>query len=56
MQHSGYKYVYDRAAEVPYTHGGRQWISFEDERSIGAKVDFIKSRKLGGIHFVFNRK
>ncbi|KAF7655580.1 hypothetical protein LDENG_00054050 [Lucifuga dentata] len=34
--------------EVPYAVKGSQWVGFDNQRSYDAKVDFLKSRRLGG--------
>lgn len=34
---------------VPYAFNGRQWIGYENEKSIALKVDYIKKHNLGGI-------
>lgn len=41
---------FDERAQVPYllTDSGYTWVSYEDARSVKAKVRFILSRQLGG--------
>lgn len=34
---------------VPFAYYGRQWVGYENEKSIGLKVDYIKKEDLGGI-------
>uniref|UniRef100_A0A3Q1FQZ6 Chitinase, acidic.1 n=1 Tax=Acanthochromis polyacanthus TaxID=80966 RepID=A0A3Q1FQZ6_9TELE len=34
--------------KVPYAVKGSQWVGFDNQRSIDAKVDYLKSRRLGG--------
>ena len=34
--------------KVPYAVNGNQWIGYDDEQSLQEKVDFLKSRGLGG--------
>uniref|UniRef100_A0A3B5AN61 Acidic mammalian chitinase-like n=1 Tax=Stegastes partitus TaxID=144197 RepID=A0A3B5AN61_9TELE len=34
--------------KVPYAVKGNQWVGFDNQRSIDAKVDYLKSRRLGG--------
>lgn len=47
----GYQYKYDDEAQAPYLWNPNKkvFISFEDARSIKAKADWAKSKKLGGI-------
>ncbi len=33
---------------MPYAVKGNQWIGYDDVESIGEKVEFLKSRHLGG--------
>lgn len=39
---------YDNVAQVPYAYLNDQWASYEDWRSIGAKMRFIKEKQLNG--------
>ncbi|XP_059184822.1 chitinase-3-like protein 1 [Centropristis striata] len=34
--------------KVPYAVKGNQWVGFDNDRSYDAKVDYLKSRQLGG--------
>ncbi|XP_073324171.1 chitinase-3-like protein 1 [Pagrus major] len=34
--------------KVPYAVKGNQWVGFDDQKSLDAKVDYLKSRQLGG--------
>ena len=34
---------------VPYAYSGRQWIGYENEKSIALKADYVKKENLGGI-------
>ncbi len=46
-----YDYGWDDVAQVPYLSGKpgiRSFVSFDDEKSIALKAEFIKSRKLHG--------
>lgn len=47
----GYEYKYDEQAQAPYLWNPdkKVFISFEDQRSIKAKVDWAKQSNLGGI-------
>ncbi|XP_078585736.1 uncharacterized protein LOC144867557 [Branchiostoma floridae x Branchiostoma japonicum] len=40
--------VYDSVQQVPYAYFGNQWVGYDDKESIAAKIDFLKSRGLGG--------
>ncbi|MCD9555973.1 glycoside hydrolase family 18 protein [Photobacterium carnosum] len=47
----GYRYFYDQHAEaaVLYNQKNKEYISFEDKRSLKAKADYAKKHKLGGV-------
>lgn len=47
----GYRYYYDQHAEaaVLYNQKNKEYISFEDKRSLKAKADYAKQHKLGGV-------
>lgn len=34
---------------VPFAYYGRQWIGYENEKSLALKVDYVKKENLGGI-------
>ncbi|XP_037938792.1 chitinase-3-like protein 2 [Teleopsis dalmanni] len=42
------KHFYDEDTCSPYINSGAEWISYENERSLQCKTDYIKSMKLGG--------
>ncbi|KAI1287432.1 Acidic mammalian chitinase [Halotydeus destructor] len=42
------KYVFDSEAQVPYAYQGLVWISFDDEKSVSAKANWIKANNFGG--------
>ena len=50
---SGFKYYWDRKAKAPwqYNLSDKLYATFDDERSIGKKANFIRRKKLGGIMF-----
>ena len=41
------------AAQVPYAYdaSSKLWVSYDDERSFGKKMDFIDEKGLGGAMF-----
>ncbi|WP_305813751.1 glycosyl hydrolase family 18 protein [Photobacterium leiognathi] len=47
----GYRYFYDEKAEaaVLYSEKKQEYISYEDKRSLQAKIDYVKEHNLGGI-------
>ena len=48
-----YLYFYDEEAEAPYLYDTKDkvYLSFEDERSAQAKVDYVLEHDLGGLIF-----
>ena len=50
---SGYKYYWDKKAMAPYQYNSSQQLfaTFDDQRSIKEKTNFIRRKKLGGIMF-----
>lgn len=48
MVKSGYQVHRDQIQKVPYAVNGNQWIGFDDVQSLRDKLDFLKSRNLGG--------
>lgn len=50
---SGYQYHWDEKAQAPYQYNAAQQLfaTFDDERSIRAKTQYVKDKKLGGIMF-----
>lgn len=47
----GYVRYFDEAAKVPYLYNGSSFISYDDEESIRAKLEFAKQKNLGGAMF-----
>ena len=39
---------WDEQASCPYAYKGNQWLSYDDNKSIGLKLDFLIEKKLGG--------
>jgi chitinase len=52
-QERGFKYYFDKKTQSPYQYSNKEklFATFDDERSIAAKVKFLKKKKLGGIMF-----
>ena len=40
--------VFDPEHRNPYVYNGDQWIGYDDEQSLGEKVEYIKARGFGG--------
>jgi len=36
---------------TPYAHKNKNWVGFDDEKSLEIKVNYAKRMKLGGIMF-----
>lgn len=49
----GFKSYWDKKAQAPYLFNDstRQFISYDDERSVKAKCAFVEKNKLGGVMF-----
>lgn len=48
---NGYVKYYDTIAQVPYVFNGSNFISYDDEESITAKLQFATLKDLGGVMF-----
>ncbi|KAL3199531.1 hypothetical protein MRX96_013854 [Rhipicephalus microplus] len=48
MLKKGADYVWDDEQLVPYAYLGNQWVGFDDERSIRAKMNWIKANGYAG--------
>ena len=50
---AGFQYHWDKQARAPYQYSARKklFATFDNRRSIRAKVHFVQSKKLGGIMF-----
>ncbi|HZJ58019.1 MAG TPA: glycoside hydrolase family 18 protein [Clostridia bacterium] len=48
---NGFDRYWDEDAKAPYLYNGDIFISYDDEESIGHKVDYIKETGLGGVMF-----
>uniref|UniRef100_A0A1Y1NCR6 chitinase n=1 Tax=Photinus pyralis TaxID=7054 RepID=A0A1Y1NCR6_PHOPY len=40
--------VWHDAQKIPYAYKENQWVSYDEQRSVGVKVQYIKQRDLGG--------
>ncbi|MEG2813568.1 MAG: glycoside hydrolase family 18 protein, partial [Oscillospiraceae bacterium] len=48
---AGYKRYWDDIAKVPYLYNGTSFISYDDKESLGYKLNYAESKKLGGTMF-----
>lgn len=48
---NNYSRYWDDTAKMPYLYNGSTFISYDDEESIGCKLDYLKSMGLGGAMF-----
>jgi chitinase len=50
---SGFQYFWDKKAKAPYQYNPSKQLfaTFDDEKSIAAKANYVKQKKLGGIMF-----
>lgn len=46
---NGWNVVYSDANKSPYAFKGDQWVGFDNERSIGEKINYALSKNLGGV-------
>lgn len=49
----GYERYWDDVSKVPYVWNEKEkvWLSFEDEQSMGEKMDYVVNNNLGGVMF-----
>lgn len=40
--------VYDPHHRTPYTYNGDQWVGYDNEQSLGEKVQYVKDQRFGG--------
>ncbi|XP_066581003.1 acidic mammalian chitinase-like [Prorops nasuta] len=40
--------VFDEEQRVPYAYNGRQWVGYDNVKSIAEKAEYIKKKNLGG--------
>lgn len=48
---NGYTKYWDDIAKAPYLFNGKDFISYDDEKSLEYKCDYVKQNKLAGIMF-----
>ncbi|CAF1091515.1 unnamed protein product, partial [Brachionus calyciflorus] len=48
---SAWNLVRDTESKVPYKYSDKEWIGFDDLQSLREKVDYAKSKNLGGVMF-----
>ena len=53
LDQRGFKSYWDKKAKAPYLFNDstRQFISYDDERSVKDKIKYVKKHKLGGVMF-----
>jgi GH18 family chitinase len=53
LNNNEYEYFWDDSAKVPYLYNSqtKEFFTYEDTRSIGAKTDYVKDLGLGGAFF-----
>lgn len=49
MKQSGWEHFWDENARVPYAVKGKYFLSYDDERAVREKADYIVENNLGGI-------
>ncbi|XP_057334455.1 acidic mammalian chitinase-like [Microplitis mediator] len=49
LKKGGWNVNYDEERHAPWAHKDRQWIGFDDVKSINAKAEFAKQMGLGGV-------
>ena len=48
---NGYVEYWDDEAKAPYLFNGSTFLSYDDSRSLEAKVDYVKEKGYGGIFY-----
>jgi chitinase len=51
IETEGWEVKWDKEAMAPYAHKGRDWVGFDNEKSLEIKVNYAKRMGLGGIMF-----
>nr|WBW70038.1 venom protein [Lampona murina] len=44
----GWTEVFTPGVEAPFAYQGNQWVGYDDQKSIGIKVDYLIKQRLGG--------
>lgn len=50
-EYAGFQYTYHPITKTPYRLWGDNWISYDDEESVGAKARYARKKGLGGLMF-----
>ncbi|NWI51757.1 CHIA chitinase, partial [Calyptomena viridis] len=45
---SGATQAWDEPQDVPYTYKGSEWVGYDNEKSFGLKVEWLKNNNFGG--------
>lgn len=48
---NGYTRYWDEEAKAPYLFNGSEFISYDDQESVGYKIQYVKEQRLAGIMF-----
>ncbi|KAG5337146.1 CH3L1 protein, partial [Acromyrmex heyeri] len=49
LNQGGWTIIHGNKEKSPYAYKGNQWVGYEDEKSIQAKVQYVKDKGLGGL-------
>lgn len=48
VKQAGWQLHWDEHAQVPYATHGNEWVTYDNLRSVGLKLDYITQKHLGG--------
>jgi len=48
IKEAGWQLFYDETAQVPYAVHGTEWVTYDNLKSLGKKLEFITQKGLGG--------
>lgn len=51
LSRNGWTRDWDDTQKVPFAYKGNQWVGYDDEKSLGFKLSYIKNKGLGGVMF-----